>query len=51
VTDRCIGEQWVLQGLGHTWSGGSAAGSFTDVRGPDASREFVRFFFQHRLSS
>ena len=34
-----------IRELGHAWSGGDDAGSYTEPRGPDASRWILDFFF------
>ena len=43
---RAMAEQWVVQGAGHAWAGGNAAGSHTDAAGPCASKEMLRFFLE-----
>jgi poly(3-hydroxybutyrate) depolymerase len=43
-TGQPLIESWMILELKHAWSGGAAGASYTDPKGPDASREIWRFF-------
>jgi len=47
---RAVLEHWLIHGAGHAWAGGNERGSFTDPKGPDATREMLRFFADHPQS-
>jgi poly(3-hydroxybutyrate) depolymerase len=44
-------ENWRIDDGAHAWSGGNAAGSYTDPDGPSASAAMLAFFLQHRLGN
>jgi poly(hydroxyalkanoate) depolymerase family esterase len=43
---RPVVRYWLVGDLGHAWSGGVSAGSYTDSRGPNATEAMVTFFGQ-----
>ena len=45
ASGRTALEDWRVHGAGHAWAGGSSAGSFTDSKGPDATRAMLEFFY------
>ena len=46
---RKVLEYWLVDGLGHAWSGGRKDGSFSDPRGPRATTLMWAFFRLHAL--
>jgi poly(hydroxyalkanoate) depolymerase family esterase len=50
VRGRKVLEYWLVDGLGHAWSGGRKGGSYSDSVGPRAATLMWQFFSSHELS-
>ena len=46
-----VQEYWVVNAMGHAWSGGSSSGSYTDPQGPSATQAIYNFFMSHPAGS
>jgi len=46
-----VQEYWVVNAMGHAWSGGSNSGSYTDPQGPSATQAIYNFFMSHAAGS
>lgn len=46
---KVIMEKFIVAGMDHAWPGGSPEGSYTDPKGPDASRIMWEFFMSHTV--
>lgn len=42
-----VQEYWLVNGMGHGWSGGSSSGTYTDPQGPAATLAIYNFFISH----
>jgi len=42
-----VQEYWLVNGMGHGWSGGSSSGTYTDPQGPGATQAIYNFFMSH----
>jgi poly(hydroxyalkanoate) depolymerase family esterase len=47
TSGKSLLELYIVHGMGHAWSGGSPAGSYTDPAAPDASVLVWQFFAAH----
>lgn len=46
-SENVVVEKWMVDGMGHAWSGGSADGEYTAPGGPNASQLIWEFFMSH----
>ena len=42
-------QYWLVQGMGHSWSGGCSCQPFSDPQGPDETAAMFAFFAEHPL--